>query len=185
MRHTATIFMFLLFPSLPHTVFASDTPETCLGGSPCQVVFTLDENNNIVLEDITGNHRNEGVLRLTTAQAQSAALGPVSKSNILAPEMPEGEFAETIKALASVPGLSFLKGEGTADGASADAQARMPQKCAQMRTVMEATLQDAREGRLGVDEFITESEVHAVCPQAKANSLNTWYYAEKNKYLIQ
>mgnify|MGYP005846389375 CR=1 FL=1 len=182
---TLTVFLglFLMCAALPAAVLAD--AEKCLGGSPCQVVFTLDEENNIVLEEITGNHRNEGVLRLTTEQAESAALGPISKSNILSPEMAQDEFSETIKALASVPGLSFLKGQSTASGTAARSAAPVSRKCAQMRTVMEATLKDAQEGRVTNDDFITPAEVAAVCPQAKASALNSWYSAEKSKYLTQ
>ena len=168
--------------------------ENCADGHPCKVVFTLDEENNIVLEEVSGHqsnqgHRNEGVLRLTTDQAKAAAKGPKTKSNILAPKLKKDEFSATIKALAEVPGLHFLKGEsrfrsGRASNKKTNtASGNLPHKCQQIEKVMAATLEEAEAGTLNKADVITSAEVRDVCPQSAAQNLISWYETEKEKHL--
>lgn len=181
-KHLFAFVVTFIFAT-PAAFAMEEKAENCAGGHPCKVVFTLDEENNIILEDVYGNHhRNEGVLRLTSEQAIKAAEGPVSENNILAPKLQRGEFADTVKALAAVPGLSFLRGESTGGAAAA---APPPERCQQIKTVMEATLEDAQNGTMQGDQFITASEVKAVCPAARAQALNDWYAAEKRQFLLQ
>ena len=155
----------------------------CLNGHPCKVVFTLDDENNIVLEEISGNHhRNEGVLRLTKKQAEKAAQGPRSQSNILKLQNDDGLFDEAIQALQSVPRLSFLKGESTrkARGAAGGRASRaIPQICKQIKTVMDTTLEEANAEPLAPSAFITPEEVRAVCPSTEAENLISWYKTQK------
>ena len=164
--------------------FGLDTGTTnCLNGHPCKVVFTLDDENNIVLEEISGDHhRNEGVLRLTKKQAEKAAQGPRSQSNILKPQNDDGFFDEAIQALQAVPGLSFLRGEGTrkTNGASGRKASRpIPQICKQIKIVMDKTLEEANAEPLPPSAFITPEEIHAVCPSTEAENLISWYKTQK------
>ena len=169
-----------------------DGAENCANGHPCQVVFTLDEENNIVLQEISGaKQRSEGVLRLTTSQAKAAAEGPQGAKDIRLPQGRKDEFADTIKALASVPGLGFLNGERSAQKANANTgansmagqQQNLPLKCRQIEKVMAATLEEHQANTLSEAGFITPAEVHHVCPPRQAKNLISWYQAEKDKHL--
>lgn len=169
--------------------FACD-PET----EPCSVVFTLDAENNLVLEQVEQGHRTEGVLRLTAAQAQKAAVGPVATTNILMPQNQTDEFSETVARLAKIPGLHFLndpqaaqKAAETATGNAgkamqmSGAKAGENQMCAQMHLVLKATLEDATKAAFNEADYMTAPEIVQACGHAAGTRMIEWYQAEQHK----
>lgn len=172
--------------------FACD-PET----EPCSVIFTLDEHNNLVLQNVEAGARTEGVLRLTSAQAQKAADGPVSDHNMLTTPTSNNtdEFAETVKRLAAIPGLSFLNdpaaAQKAAQTATGDVGKAMEQSgalagknkmCAQMHLVMKATLDEATSAAFNPEtDYITAPEIVAACGHAAGTRMIEWYEAEQLK----
>lgn len=183
----AALFSFFALEA----AFACD-PKT----QPCSVIFTLDEQNNLVLQHVEAGARTEGVLRLTAAQAQKAAEGPVSTHNILKAEnTPADEFTETIKRLAAIPGLSFLNDPMAVQKAAAEARgdaakameqsgalAGKNQMCAQMHLVMKATLDDATSAAFNPEtDYITSPEVIAACGHAAGTRMIEWYETEQLK----
>ena len=169
-------------------------PET----EPCNVIFTLDDQNQMVLHTVEAGARTEGVLRLTMAQIEQAAQGPKISHNILKPHGggSEDEFAETIKRLSSIPGLSFLNdpaavqqaaleangGAGQAMALSGATAGKNPM-CAQMHLVLKATLEEATSASFVPSrDYITAPEIVQVCGHAAGTKMIEWYQAEQDRF---
>jgi len=161
---------------------------------PCSIIFTLNNQNQLVLEQVEEGPRTEGVLRLTSEQAKSAAKGPLATANILSPKNQTDEFAEVISRLAKVPGLGFLAdpnaAHNAAHNATGDAGKAMQLSgakagenlvCAQMHLVLKATLDEATEEAFDASDYMTAPEIVAACGHAAGTKMIEWYQAEQLK----
>ncbi len=158
----------------------------CPDSNPCEVIFTLDAENNIVLEDAVAGNRSGGILRLTEEQANKAAAGPVSVNNILMPKVKNDDFANVINELSTVPGLGFMKSnQNPRSNKTASARPKVSVVCSQMMSFMKATLDDAKNGvALQNSDFVTYPEVILACGEKETPKIMKWYDTERLKTRI-
>lgn len=193
-RLVRAVFWGVILSFVTVEVALACNPET----EPCQVVFTLDEANNMVLETVETSHRMEGVLRLTLNQATKAAEGPATTHNILKPAhgvQTDDEFAATIARLAAIPGLHFLadpaaaeKAAKKADGKAGEAMSMSGaakgenKMCAQMHLVMKATLEESTSAAFDpTRDYITSREIEHACGAQAASKMIQWYEGEQQR----
>lgn len=148
------------------------TQEAQCNGAPCKVVFTLDKDNNLILEKVEKHHKNEAVIRLTTKEAQTAAKGPATTNPSTPPKVSD-DFSHTLEQLAKIPGLGFLTASHNTSknaehgtkannntGKNAQNSKKVRTACHQAKAFMAALSKDKTST---TEEHLTTEEFKKIC----------------------
>ena len=156
----------------------------CDNNAPCQVIYTINDHNDLVVAGMAASTGGQDVLRLSTAQLEKVVAAdqlknmPAHPSQAAAPST--SNFYATLRKLTATPTLPTVTtariDSGTGGtGGIATALRNGPaasMACQQMQQVLSATLQDLRNGvKLTADDFVTQPEVATACGTREADAL--------------
>ena len=171
------------------------TALACDNNAPCQVIYTINDHNDLVVAGMAASTGGQDVLRLSTAQLEKVVAAdqlkniPVHSSQGATPST--SNFYATLRKLTTTPTLPAAttaridSGTGGGIGGVATSLRSGPaasMACQQMQQVLKATLQDLRNGvKLTADDFVTQPEVASACGTREADALLEQFHTRRQQ----
>ena len=132
----------------------------CDNSAPCQVIYTINDHNDLVVAGMANSDTGQDVLRLSTAQLEKVVAADQLKN------MPVHQAQHAVPSTARVDSSTGVSTSGARSGPAAS------MACQQMQQVLSATLADLRNGvKLTADDFVTQPEVATACGAREADAL--------------